>query len=109
MEERDDSAGLPDLVRETRAAAGELDRIRSALREVAGNYVARLDNELVAIQGRMVAQARRRRPGRRIREDIAGVARMARALDVTPHKGRRRDMKRIDALIGALQEIVDKW
>lgn len=104
-----EQAELPSIVRDARALTEEIDRVQSSLDDIARNYVSRLRAELAAIQRRVVEAAESRRPPRRIHDDFAEMIELARSLQVKPQKGRRKDMKRVDGLIGELQSIVDKW
>lgn len=102
-------AQLPAIVRDARVLTEEIARVQSGLADIARNYVARLNAELAMVQRRIVDVAAGRRPPRRVRSDLAEMIEMARSLQLKPHKGRRKDMKRVDGLVGELQGIVDKW
>jgi hypothetical protein len=102
-------AELPVIVRDARALNEEIERVQSSLEDIARNYVTRLHAELASIQRRVVEAAESRRPPKKIGEDFTEMIELARSLQVKPHKGRRKDMKRVDELIGELQGIVDKW
>lgn len=102
-------ADLPAIVRDTRLLTAEIGRVQADLAEIARNYVARLSAELAAVQRRVVEAAARRTPSRRVHANIAEMIEMAQSLQVKPYKGRRKDLKRVNGVIGELQGIVDKW
>jgi hypothetical protein len=77
--------------------------------EVARNYVARLRRELGAMVRKLEKPpVHARRPGR-VLEDLQGMLRLITRLRIAPEKGRRKDLKRIDTLIGEIQSLLDKW
>ncbi|MCC6354525.1 MAG: hypothetical protein IT577_11605 [Verrucomicrobiae bacterium] len=104
-----DQAQLPAIVRDARALTEEIGRVQSGLTDIARNFVARLNAELAAVQRRVVDVAAGRNPPRRVRSDLAEMIEIARSLQLKPNKGRRKDMKRVDGLVGELQGIVEKW
>jgi hypothetical protein len=80
------------------AAQGQLHALRAALEETARAYVARLQREIEGIAAALPA-----RDGRK----LAKVGRLLGSLHIKAHKGRRKDLKKIDHLIGELQELVE--
>jgi len=80
------------------AAQGQLQALRAALEETARAYVARLHREIEGIADALPA-----RDGRK----LAKVGRLLGSLHLKAHKGRRKDLKKIDHLIGELQEVVE--
>ena len=80
------------------AAQGQLQALRAALEETARAYVARLHREIEGIADALPA-----RDGRK----LAKVGRLLGSLHIKAHKGRRKDLKKIDHLIGELQELVE--
>ena len=46
---------------------------------------------------------------RRELKDLQGILKQIALLQINPEKGRRKDLKKIDALIGELQSTVERW
>lgn len=90
-------------------ARQQLLLINGLLDEVARNYLARLHretSELIRILERKPAGPRF--TGRQ-RKDLREILKRIGQLHINPEKGRRKDLKKIDALIGELQSIVERW
>lgn len=79
------------------------------LDEVARNYVLRLHREI----GQLVRILQRtERAGKLTREnkrDLKKLIEQAGRLQISPEKGRRKDLKKIDALIGKVQSVLERW
>jgi hypothetical protein len=90
-------------------ARQQLLLVNGLLDEVARSYLARLHRES-AVLIRMLEQ-RQSGPGfseKQVRDLHKMLERIA-DLHVDVERGRRKDLKKIDALIGDLQSIVEKW
>ncbi len=90
-------------------ARQQLLLVNGLLDEVSRNYVARLHREIVELIRTL--EKKQVEPGfsRREMKDLHGLLKRVAHLQINPEKGRRKDIKRIDALIGELQSIVDRW
>ena len=90
-------------------ARQQLLLVNGLLDEVARNYVARLHreiNELIRVLEKLQAEPElSRREMKGLHEMLKRIA----LLQINPERGRRKDLKKIDALIGDLQTVVDKW
>jgi len=88
----------------------ELDEMQTLLKEILANYEARLDNEISGIQEtiRGIIADKDTLSQANIRECREMLA-MVRGLQTKPNKGRRKDIKRIDDIIGDLQGIIERW
>ena len=103
-------------VKKTRApkALSEVARqqlllINGLLDEVGRNYLARLRREIAdLVRALEIKQAG---PGYTKREmkDLHGMLKQIAHLQINPERGRRKDLKKIDSLIGDLQSIVERW
>jgi len=91
-------------------ARQQLVLINGLLDEVARNYVARLRRELADLT-RALERAESASSGRSPREikDLHAILKLITQLHINPEKGRRKDLKKIDSLIGDVQSIVDSW
>lgn len=91
-----------------RALEIELRHLRTLLREVAANYISALEADIEqVIEALGVADQRPMRDSQ-VRPELRDMLDHIRALRVKPRKGRRRDMKRMDKLIGELAEWADR-
>jgi hypothetical protein len=80
--------------------------INGLLDEVSRNYVARLHREIVELTRALETASRD--DGARDK-DLRAILKKIQHLQIDPERGRRKDLKKIDALIGDLQSVVDKW
>jgi hypothetical protein len=83
--------------------------VNGLLDEVARNYLARLHREIADL----VQALEKRRMGRGFsRREIKGLRQMLKqiaGLQINSERGRRKDLKKIDSLIGDLQSIIERW
>ena len=90
-------------------ARQQLLLINGMLDEVSRNYLARLHRETADL----IRSLERRQAGegfsKRQVKDLHEIVRRIGQVQVDPGRGRRKDLKRIDALIGELQSIVERW
>lgn len=94
-------------------SAAELAQLQTALRslrlvakEIGQNYVAALQADIARLE-RLVSSRdgdKALRPA-----DLALMLRLLHALEVKPHKGRRRDLKAIDKLVTRLDAAMEDW
>ena len=90
-------------------ARQQLLLVNGLLDEVARNYVARLHREIAELI--RTVEKKQVEPGftRRELKDLHGLLKRIAHLQINPEKGRRKDLKKIDALIGELQSTVERW
>jgi len=88
----------------------ELKGLKRDLRVVARGYLQRIEGELgevmeavTAFEGEETAV-----PTARIR-DMRDMLMLVRGLQIKPDKGRRKDLKKIDAAVGELRLFLDRW
>lgn len=87
-------------------ARQQLLLINGLLDEVARNYLARLHRETADLVRAL--ERKQAFPGKH-EKDMRQILKRIGQLQVNPERGRRKDLKKIDALIGELQSIVEKW
>jgi hypothetical protein len=80
--------------------------INGLLDEVSRNYVARLHREIVALTRVLETSAR---DGTAKEKDLRGILKKIEQLHIDPERGRRKDLKKIDSLIGEIQAVVEGW
>ena len=90
-------------------ARQQLLLVNGLLDEVARNYLARLHREIAELI--RVLEKKQAEPGfsRRELKDLHGILKRIAHLQINPERGRRKDLKKIDALIGELQSTVERW
>ena len=89
-----------------RSLLGDLASLRLALRRTGRAYLSRLEAEIDEVAVWATAQAGERDlPKARIR-DLGDMITLIRKIDTKPIKGRRRDLKKIDATVGDLRELM---
>jgi hypothetical protein len=111
-----DGAAIPtdppenlSMVELERALEIELRHLRTLLREVAANYISALEADIEQVVEALGAADQRPMKDSQIRRaEFRNMLDRIRALRVKPQKGRRRDMKRMDKLIGELAEWADR-
>ena len=87
-------------------ARQQLLLINGLLDEVSRNYVARLHRELVALTRVLESSGRN---GTASDKELRSIIKKIAHLQIDPERGRRKDLKKIDTLIGEIQGIVEGW
>jgi hypothetical protein len=105
---------LPATKSESPKALGAVARqqlllINGLLDEVSRNYLARLHREIQDLIRALERKPSGARSARKQMKDLREMLRLISDLHIDPEKGRRKDLKKIDALIGDLQSIVERW
>ena len=90
-------------------AVAEIDRIRNCFREAVAAYSAKVDADLASIQNTLSAHAGDEKLGSSKTRDIRDMLTLLRNMQFKPEKGRRKDIKKIDSLVGDLQMLVENW
>lgn len=92
-----------------KSVADELDFLRKTFRQSLKAYGNRIEGEIVTIREAVLALAESKRvPQARIK-DLRDMLSLLRRLQTRPEKGRRKDLRKIDALIGELHLFTDNW
>jgi hypothetical protein len=87
----------------------ELGFVRKALHDTASHFVARIDGELNAIREAVaVIDSQKKVPAERMKS-LRDLLLILREIEVKPEKGRRRDLKKIEAAVKELRRIVESW
>ena len=105
---------LPAVKNQTPKALGAVARqqlllVNGLLDEVTRNYVARLHREIAELIRFIEKKQAEPDFSRRKLKDFREMLKLIAHLQINPERGRRKDLKKIDALIGDLQSVVDKW
>lgn len=90
-------------------AKAHLERLDSLLDEVAGNYVDRLHREIAALGEILKRGHGKKRLKKSQTQDLKQIDKWCKELQVRGDRGRRKDLKKIDALIGDVQRLLEHW
>ena len=90
-------------------ARQQLLLINGLLDEVGRNYLARLRREITELV--RCLEKKQAGPGftRRELKDLRNAMKQIAHLQINPERGRRKDLKKIDSLIGELQSTIERW
>ena len=87
----------------SKSLAEELRRLRGVLRTTARAYVKRLDTEISEIAAWNSKIEKEREPNHGVIRDLGDMLALIRKLDAKPEKGRRKDLRKIDSIVGDLK------
>lgn len=79
------------------------------LDEVARNYVLRLHREIGQLVRILQRTEKAGKLSRETKRDLKKLVEQVGRLQISPEKGRRKDLKKIDALIGKVQSVLETW
>ena len=104
---------LPAGKSESPKALGAIARqqlllINGLLDEVARNYLARLHRETNELIRALDRKPMGERAAEKQTKNLRKILKLIAELHIDPEKGRRKDLKKIDALIGELQSVVER-
>ncbi|MBI5397146.1 MAG: hypothetical protein HZA91_17755 [Verrucomicrobia bacterium] len=89
-------------------AADELQHLRAVAREAHQHALARVEGEIARVL-RCVADECRETPSHQHRDDLRKIAARLQHFDIRAEKGRCKDLRRLNRLVGRLTDIVDQW
>jgi hypothetical protein len=92
-----------------KAVLEELDNLEKVFRETLEKYAARLEAEIATVREKVVLEQEKKKvPNTRLHElrDMLTLLHQAQA---KVDKGRRKDLKKIDGIIGDLAMLSEKW
>lgn len=89
--------------------ADELAFLRKTIRDTVRALESRLDGEVSALTEAVVEQSKGAKISAAKLRDMRDMLTLVRMLEVRPEKGRRRDLKRFEVLLGELRDFVDHW
>ncbi|PAW76231.1 MAG: hypothetical protein B9S32_16005 [Verrucomicrobia bacterium Tous-C9LFEB] len=79
------------------------------LDEVSRNYVLRLHREIGQLVRILQKTERAGKLTRDAKRDLKKLIDKVGRLQISPEKGRRKDLKKIDELIGEVQSVLERW
>jgi hypothetical protein len=91
----------------SKAVVSELQDLRAELREAASSYAARLDAEIERVRAAVESPAGDA-AGSKVR-DLRDMLTLLRHRQIRADKGRRKELKRIESVIGDLTMLIENW
>ena len=92
-----------------KSAAEELDFLRHLFRSTLEAYGATVEAKLARLKETVASEAERKKLSAGRVHDARDMVTLIRTLEIKPEKGRRRDLKQIEAAVNDLARIVDDW
>lgn len=87
----------------------ELQFLRKSFLEANQSYACRVEAEIMQIHEAVEAEARGKKLSKKKLADLRDMLTLMRNLQVKPEKGRRRDLKKIDLMVGELLMLKEDW
>ncbi len=92
-----------------KSVAKELDSLRKTLRLVSKAYLERIEAELLEVREAVGELSKTEEvPSSKIR-DLRDMLMLMHKVQIKADKGRRKDLKKLDSLIGDLRQFLDQW
>lgn len=92
-----------------KSAAEELQFLRKAFRECIDVYTSRIEGQIGQIRKKVLEQAKNPKDSSTYLRNLRDMITLCRTLDIKPEKGRRKDLKKIDLLVGELHLMIQNW
>ena len=87
----------------------DLEDLRAVFRETIQRHADRVDEEVLAVQRAVKALAENSQVTSAQMRDLRDMMTLLRNTDFKPEKGRRKDLKKIDDLVGDLRMLTEQW
>jgi hypothetical protein len=72
-------------------------------------YAARIDGDIARVQKAVLDEAAKKKPAPAKIRDLRDMLTVLRKCSVKPGKAKRKELKKIDALIGDLTMLIEHW
>ena len=92
-----------------KAVVEDLEQLREVFRETIQRHAERVDEEVLAILRAVKDMAESGKVTSAQMRDVRDMMTLLRNTDFKPEKGRRKDLKKIDNLVGDLQMLIEHW
>ena len=87
----------------------ELDQLRSVFRETVDAYAGRLESEIKLVRDAVVELKKQKDPCTERIHDLRDMLTLLRHISVKAEKGRRKDLKKLDSIVGDLRMMIEHW
>jgi hypothetical protein len=91
----------------SKAVVSELQDLRAELREAASSYAARLDAEIERVRAAVEAQSGDSASAKL--RDLRDMLTLLRHRQIKADKGRRKELKKIESVVGDLAMLIENW
>lgn len=92
-----------------KAVIEELDVLRNDFRAAVESYATRIESEIAQAQATVATELARKKISQPKLRDLRDMLTLLRKFSIKPEKGRRKDLKKIDALVGDLTLMLENW
>jgi hypothetical protein len=92
-----------------KSIAEELEGLRNTLRGAVESYLSRLDGEIVRVAEAVEKEAAKKKISSARQRDLRDMLMLLRNASLKCEKGRRKDLKKIDGLVGDLTMLTENW
>jgi hypothetical protein len=90
--------------------AEELAFLRKSFKELVANYTQLIEADIAQIQIVIAAETdSKKKFGASRVADLRDMLMLLRSFEIKPARGRRRDLKKVEALVKDLRDIADRW
>ena len=92
-----------------KAVLEELDSLRVTLRETLACYSGRLENEINSVRETVQNELGNEKISHAKLRDLRDMLTLLRNTQIKTEKGRRKDLKKIDSIVGDLMLLIENW
>jgi hypothetical protein len=92
-----------------KSVAEELDFLRKSFRESVNAYATRIETQLTLARERIIEKTKTTKPQPSRIRDLRDILTLCRTLDLKPDKGRRKDLKKIEAAVDEIHAMIQNW
>lgn len=93
----------------TKAVVTELQNLRTELREAAASYATRLESEIERVRVAVETGSTAKNLSSAKIRDLRDMLTLLRHRQIKPDKGRRKDLKKIESVVGDLAMLIENW
>jgi hypothetical protein len=87
----------------------ELDGLRDEFRSALQAYASRIEGEIGLVKEAVSGLSTQKKVPSAKLHDLRDMLTLLRKFSIKPEKGRRKDLKKIDALVGDLTMLIEHW
>lgn len=87
----------------------ELDQLQQLFRETVDAYAERLESEIQFVRDAVSELRKQKEPSMDRLHDLRDMLTLLRHVSIKSEKGRRKDVKKLDSLVGDLRMMIEHW